>query len=1008
MKKFLLFLTLLVSAIGAQATNYKLVTSDSELEVGANYIIVAKGWYTLGTAKDNNFEQQKISDPVNDVISIDAETIKVITLESSSDPKHPYQLKVEVDGISKYLYAAGGTSKNYLRAAETPQTPATATASISIAAKGSAATIKFNIEGKDARNLIRYNSSNKIFSCYSSGQADVYLYKEVTSGEDPKIATSISFEKASYKINLGDTFTAPTPTLKGIPEGATLSWESSNTDVATVDAGNVTLRETAGTTTITASYAGDDTHAAATASYTLKVIDPNATIIDSFGYSDLTFSATTNQYSTFTYTSEESGAEYAGFAYRGTTYIQIKDQKKDNAVINAGIYVSKAPANYKIAKIVITTATNSTSKAALTVYGSTSDFTSVTESDDQIGSITGVGTLTIDFHDSENAAIYGKSFTAFSIRGNSDGAYQVSSVEVVWEPLQEGDIKQDPGLAYSPAEVTLVEGDELAEQPTFSNPNNLTVTYSSGNTDVATVDAKTGVISLAGGLGTAVITASTEGDATHKAGSATFTLTVKKAQVAYLVTDASTLKVDDIIIIANQDEAMAISNEEKTDYRAATAITFNSDKSEIHSISNDVMLFKLGVWTEHGKSYWVLNTTNYTKNGALYCSSGTTSSLNIDTPKNDLYDAVITIDQETGEAKIAFNKGAESGANIVRYDSTSDLFNCYTASNSQEPVYIYKVVDGPATVNVNTELSKINFVEKVNASDNNVINLTANFSTSSSYNKVAIYMEDVLVGIYDVTDAKVNASFDHVPYLPNAEFTMRPVLADIEGNPTQFGPSEALSLTWPNINSYGAVELDNTLVWIGSDADPLPEKATLGAISYFDLDIPTGSFLYYYVDVVAKNQSSGVAYNGEFAWCEGGFSYAVNPYLENVPVDTDRTPDLSKIETFPTIEFSITPIYKFDVAEKYRSLVPAAATPRPARVASSTITDGVQTVVCDAKPAESKFYATSKVSGVEGVTVDANAPVEFFNLQGVRVDGDLAPGIYIRRQGQAVSKVRIN
>ena len=49
------------------------------------------------------------------------------------------------------------------------------------------------------------------------------------------------------------------------------------------------------------------------------------------------------------------------------------------------------------------------------------------------------------------------------------------------------------------------------------------------------------------------------------------------------------------------------------------------------------------------------------------------------------------------------------------------------------------------------------------------------------------------------------------------------------------------------------------------------------------------------------------------------------------------------------------------------------------------------------------------VSGVEDITVDTdNSVVEYYNLQGIRMDGDnLAPGIYIRRQGDTVTKVRI-
>lgn len=44
-----------------------------------------------------------------------------------------------------------------------------------------------------------------------------------------------------------------------------------------------------------------------------------------------------------------------------------------------------------------------------------------------------------------------------------------------------------------------------------------------------------------------------------------------------------------------------------------------------------------------------------------------------------------------------------------------------------------------------------------------------------------------------------------------------------------------------------------------------------------------------------------------------------------------------------------------------------------------------------------------KVNGIENVVIDENAPVEYFNLQGVRV-AEPTPGLYIIRQGNKVSK----
>lgn len=89
-------------------------------------------------------------------------------------------------------------------------------------------------------------------------------------------------------------------------------------------------------------------------------------------------------------------------------------------------------------------------------------------------------------------------------------------------------VKEDPELAYDPVSETIEQGDSWSA-PTLVNPHSLTIaSYASNNESVATVTGE-GVIALAGGLGTAVITAHTDGDATYNAGNATYTITVEEA-----------------------------------------------------------------------------------------------------------------------------------------------------------------------------------------------------------------------------------------------------------------------------------------------------------------------------------------------------------------------------------------------------------------------------------------------------------------------------------------------
>ena len=53
-------------------------------------------------------------------------------------------------------------------------------------------------------------------------------------------------------------------------------------------------------------------------------------------------------------------------------------------------------------------------------------------------------------------------------------------------------------------------------------------------------------------------------------------------------------------------------------------------------------------------------------------------------------------------------------------------------------------------------------------------------------------------------------------------------------------------------------------------------------------------------------------------------------------------------------------------------------------------------------------FTGKKTSGIGNVTVDTEAPVEYYNINGMRVDGDnLQSGLYIRRQGNTVTKVLV-
>lgn len=78
-----------------------------------------------------------------------------------------------------------------------------------------------------------------------------------------------------------------------------------------------------------------------------------------------------------------------------------------------------------------------------------------------------------------------------------------------------------------------------------------------------------------------------------------------------------------------------------------------------------------------------------------------------------------------------------------------------------------------------------------------------------------------------------------------------------------------------------------------------------------------------------------------------------------------------------------------------------------------TYSEGTIKVVVDAatptNAALVTFYETivPHTSAIESVEIDANAPVEYYTIQGVKVAGELNAGIYIAKQGDKVSKILV-
>ncbi len=121
-----------------------------------------------------------------------------------------------------------------------------------------------------------YNSQD--WRCYSStttgniaGQTFAFYVR--TAATPSKPVPTISFDDPTTEVNVGASVENPA-TID--PSTLTITYSSSDENIASVDENGKVTGEGAGTATITASFAGDNTYDEASASYEITVIDPNA------------------------------------------------------------------------------------------------------------------------------------------------------------------------------------------------------------------------------------------------------------------------------------------------------------------------------------------------------------------------------------------------------------------------------------------------------------------------------------------------------------------------------------------------------------------------------------------------------------------------------------------------------------------------------------------------------------------------------------------------------------
>ena len=371
------------------------------------------------------------------------------------------------------------------------------------------------------------NSSSVEFSSPSNQVRATKIEVTLVAGSSTKQSAGLAFSATSATAVLGQPFTAPTLSN---PNQLPVTYTSSDENVATVaEDGTVTIKAV-GTTMITASSEETDEFYAGSASYSLNVASAvdNIAAFKGIGIGNTAILNLTNAQVLYVYNNDM----YVRDASGAIDFYKSNLEYTPNQILNGTLSAKYAEFNglpevTDVADVNVTASEGTAAEPlALTIDQLTAEH--------YCDLVKIEGTYDASASTLDGVALYDK-FQTGELDNLADGGRgSVTGILVSFHDAPEiyvisaeelASTKKNADLAFSQDSVSVVLGEEFSA-PTLSNPNNLPVTYSSSDENVATVDAQGNVTVV--GAGTTKITASSEETDTYYAGSASYTLVVEK------------------------------------------------------------------------------------------------------------------------------------------------------------------------------------------------------------------------------------------------------------------------------------------------------------------------------------------------------------------------------------------------------------------------------------------------------------------------------------------------
>lgn len=586
---------------------------------------------------------------------------------------------------------------------------------------------------------------------------------------------------------------------------------------------------------------------------------------------------------------------------------------------------------------------NNPDKLALTWSSSREDVATV----DAAGNVTvvGVGTTTIKAAETGNESNYAElTFTVSPAAGN---------------------------ISYFAEKFVVIKGADFVA-PVLTNPHGLTVTYKSGNDAVAVVDENTGEITVETGTAdvTATITATAAAQGNYAASTASYTIVVKEAG------SGSGDK--------KQGELTATGFDATTSY---SNVTYND---EANGISYGAVIM-----TNAAKEFIQIN------NNGKVDGTPTDCGIFVTTNTNNMVIRKITVNWNSSTAE---DRTLNVYGSNDPYTSASDLWaegltTIGTMYHGTAESTTFEITDADYSYfGLRVSKSGAMFISSITLEWEGAAAGAPTFSATLSISKATEGGESAnVLSLSDITgtvelagknvylnDRNIcgaDASATYLPYLADGVFTV------VDGT-----TAYALNATLPVLSTIAAkVESVQYFAYQDEAHELETGKWILEAEYTFELD---GEYKYEFgLEGLTSDNKDLASDNNKIKLNNVGT-------FEVVGSGEEAT---LKYTTMASCNFDILPVFPFFVKSGMSDMIKAPE--GTVRKVAFRGTDVMINVTSVAQPDDTE--GIGNVSGVESVVVDSEGAVEYYNLQGVRVEGALTPGIYIRRSGNTATKISI-